>query len=514
MKPFFRTAVAVLSIASALIVAPLTLAQSSLFKVGTVAPVTLDPSTASNDAEIMFNRMIYDYLWDITPQGELVPQLATETTVGADGLTVTVSLRSGVFFHDGKPFSAEDVVFTYNRLKEIGSPALNLLGSYEVSTTTPLEVIFTLPSPNADFLFGLASNWAFILPDGVTEPNVLGEGETLFANFNGTGAFILTEYTPNVSATFEANANYWGGQPATQTIQHIYIEDQQAQIDALKSGAVDFIFKVGYDRLPDITTEGITVLVEATNQHPVIRLRSDEGYLGADVRVRQAFKHATDRELLNLNLFGGIATVGNNDPIGPLYGSFYEPNASTPEYDPEKACELLAEAGYPNGLGADKPIPFYIDDSFNYVQMAEFLQQDWAQACITVEILPRNPGDYYAGDADTAEWLTVDLAVTGWGSRPVPQQYLVEAYMTGASYNESHWSDSELDALIMQASQTSDLAVRAGIYKQISTIFAERAPIIIPFFAPIVGATRDTVSGLEMNPFPGRTDLRTVSVNN
>ncbi len=515
MKISRQPLIVMLTVALLSLSAMWTMAQETVFRIGMVAPVTLDPATGSNDPEVLFNRTIYSYLWDVNAEGSLVPDLASDTTFSEDGLTAVVTLRDGVLFHDGSSLTSADVVFTYNRLKEVGSPALNLLGEYEVSATGDLEVTFTLARPNADFAFGLASNWSFVIKDGTTSPNVLGEGDAQFASFNGTGAFILESYNPNVDATFVKNPNYWGEVTGNvDRVQHIYIEDQQAQIDALKTGAVDFIFKVAYDRLADLTVDGITTIVKATNQHPVIRIRSDEGALGEDVRVRQAFKYATDRELLNINLFGGIATIGNNDPIGPLYADFYAPNEATQEFDPAKSCELLAEAGYPDGLGAETPIQFYIDDSFNYVQMAEFLQQDWAEGCINVEILPRNPGDYYAGADDVAEWLNVDLAVTGWGSRPVPQQYLVEAYRTGASFNESHWSDAELDALIDEASQITDLEARAAVYAQISTIFAERGSVIIPFFAPIVGASTSNISGLDMHPFPGRTDVRGVVVGN
>jgi peptide/nickel transport system substrate-binding protein len=491
-------------------------AQGSVFRVGLPAPVNLNPATGSNDPEVLFNRMIYDYLYDIAPDGTLVPNLATEYTVSEDGLTYSFMLRDGVTFHDGSAFSATDVVYTFNYLKEedVQSPALNLLGDYVVSGEDN-SVMFTLIQPNADFIYGIASNWAFILKDGETSPNMIETGDAPYANFNGTGAFTLTDYNPNVSATFTKNPSYWwAGQPMVDTVEFVFIEDQQAQIDALLSGAVDFIFKVPFDRVAELETAGVVTQIKATNQHPVIRIRSDEGSLGADVRIRQAFKLATDRDLLNLNLFDGLATVGNNDPIGPLYAQFYTPMSDAAEYNPEAACELLAEAGYPDGLGVPEPIPFYVDDSFNYVQMAEFLQQDWAAGCINVEILPRSPGDYYAGDADTAEWLNVELGVTGWGSRPTPQQYLVEAYVTGASFNESHWSDPELDELVAQAGVTSDIAERAELYRQISLVFAERGPVIIPFFAPIVGVTNSSVSGLDMNPFPGRTDLRTVMVGN
>jgi peptide/nickel transport system substrate-binding protein len=487
-------------------------AQSSVLRIGLPAVVNINPATGSNDPEVLFNHLIYDYLYDVNASGELVPNLATEHTVSDDGLTYTFTLREGVTFHDGSPLTGADVVFSYNYLKEQGSPALGLLGEFEVAADGN-TVTFTLTQPNADFLYGIASNWSFILKDGNATPNTLGEGDAAYASFNGTGPFTLTDFDPNVGATFTKNASYWQeGAPLLDSVELVFIDDQQAQIDALKSGTVDFIFKISYDRLAELSVDGITPLVKATNQHPVIRLRSDAGSLGEDVRVRQAFKYATDRELLNINLFDGAATVGNNDPIGPQYGAFYAPNAATQEFDPARSCELLAEAGFPDGLGADEPLQFYIDDSFNYVQAAEFIQQDWAEGCINVEILPRNPGDYYAGADDVAEWLNVDLGLTGWGSRPTPQGYLLEAYVTGGIYNESKWSDPELDALVQQASVTADTTERAAIYAQIATIFAERGPIIVPFFAPIVGFTSSNVTGLDLHPFPGRTDLRTVQV--
>lgn len=487
-------------------------AQETVFRVGLATVVNLNPALGSNDPEVLFNHLIYDYLYDVNPASELVPNLATDYTVSEDGLTYVFTLREGVTFHDGSPFTAADVVFSYNYLKEQDSAALGLLGDFEIAGEGN-TVTFTLPEPNADFIYGVASNLSFILKDGTTAPNTLVEGSSDFANFNGTGAFILSAYNPNVSATFTANPNYWlEGAPAVDSVELVFIDDQQAQIDALRSGAVNFIFKIAYERLEELTADGITSYVKATNQHPVIRIRSDAGALGEDVRVRQAFKYATDRELLNINLFDGGATIGNNDPIGPLYSQFYAPNEANQSYDPQRSCELLAEAGFPNGLGADEPLQFYVDDAFNYVQLAEFLQQDWAEGCINVEILPRSSGDYYAGDADTAEWLNVDLAITGWGSRPIPQQYLLEAYVTDGIYNESHWSDAELDVLVQQAGTTADTTERAAIYQQIATVFAERGPIIVPFFAPIVGFTTSNISGLDLHPFPGRTDLRTVSM--
>ncbi len=145
-----------------------------------------------------------------------------------------------------------------------------------------------------------------------------------------------------------------------------------------------------------------------------------------------------------------------------------------------------------------------------YDTLATVLQQQWEPACIKVEVQVNEEGFYYSDD-NPNNWLKADLGITGWGDRPVPQGYLASAYVTGGIYNETHWSDPALDALVQQAAITSDQTARAGIYNQISEIFAESGPIIIPWFAPVFGAARDTVQGLDMAPFPGLTDFRNVS---
>lgn len=478
--------------------------DGAILRVGMNSPEVLDPAIGTNDPEILFNRTIYDYLIEVNPEGLVVPNLASSWEISDDGLTYTFTLVEGVSFHDGRALSSADVVFTYNRLRELESSALSLLGEFEVSAPDSSTVVFTLPQINADFLYGVASRWAAILPEGTNEPNVTGSGDNAYANFNGTGPFILTDYNPGVSATFAANDNYWiEGQPVLDGLEFLFFDSQEAQVNALLDGDLDFIFKLDVDQVPTLEgADGVSVVQRPTNQHPVIRIRSDAGALGEDVRIRQAFKLATNRQELLDVVQEGFGFLGNNDPIGPLYGEFFTPIESA--YDPAAACSLIQEATGQERLFTE----FYVVDSFNYEALGVALQQQWAEGCIDVELLLRPENIYYA---DT-EWLEVDLGITGWGSRPVPQQYLVEAYITGSPFNESHFSDAELDALVAQAALTTDTAARAEIYAQISRIFAERGPIIIPWFASVVGAVSNSVEGLNMHPFPGLTDFRAVSV--
>jgi peptide/nickel transport system substrate-binding protein len=481
-----------------------------VLRIGVVTPQVLDPSQGSNDSEVLFNRSIYDYLVEALPDRTIAPNLATDWTISEDGLTYTFNLQEGVKFHDGSDFSSADVVYTFNRLVTLQSPALNILGEFEVSAPDAATVVFTLTTPNADFLYGVSNRFALILKDGTENPNVIAEGDAPYASFNGTGPFVLTSYDAAAGkAVLSKNAAYWkSGQPLLDSVEFVFIDDPATQVQALRGGQVDFIYKISPDQvstLQDDTT--VSVIQKATNQHPVIRLRTDEGY-GVDVKVRQAFKLATDRQQLNELVLDGQGIIGNNDPIGPSFGVFYDSVLTNPGYDPEAAKQLLAEAGYPDGID----LTLQTINVLGYDQLATVLQQQWEAAGIRAEIQVNEEGFYYSDD-NPNNWLKAELGITGWSDQPTAQSYLVQAYKTGGVYNETRWSDPDLDALIDQAGVTTDETERAALYNQISEIFNERGPIIVPWFAPIFGATSTKVQGLDFAPFPGLTDLRNVSVS-
>ncbi len=484
--------------------------EESSLRIGINVPEdNLDPALASSDSAVLLNRHIYDYLVEVTPAGEIEPNLATDWTISDDGLTYTFTLVENATFHDGTPFTAQDVVFTFNRLEELESAAIGLLGDFEVQAEDDHTVVFTLAGVNADFLYGVGSRFALILKDGTTTPNQIAEGENPYASFNGTGPFRLSDYRQGESATLVRNDAYWReGQPLLDSLVFVYNNDPIGQINQILDNQVDVIFRVPLDELVRLEQNpDISILQEVTNQHPLIRLRADEGFLGEDVRIRQAFKLATDREELNDVFLNGLGTVGNNDPIGPKYAQFYNDAIEDPGYQPEAACELIQQTGV-DRLSVQL---YVVQDAFLYEErLAPVLQQQWEQGCIDVtEILGRPESVYYGEN----EWLEVELGITPWADRPVPQEYLATSYHSEGVWNEAHWSNAELDDLIQQASQAVDAEERAAIYARISEIFAEEGPVIIPFFSPIVAAVRADVSGIEMNPFPGLTDFRQVSVN-
>jgi len=479
-------------------------APGSVLKIGTNAPVQLDPHLSTNDSEILFNHAIYETLLTTLPDNSLEFLLAQSMEVSEDGLTYTLTLREGVTFHDGSAFDAADVVFSFERMIEIGSPARNLLGFYRVNAIDPLTVQFTLDQPNADFAYGLASRWSVILSEGA-EPGILVEGENPYVNFNGTGAFMLTDYSPGERAILTANTRYWVAAPYVESLEFVFIEDSVAQVNALLAGEVNFIFKVPIEQLPTLEASGtVTILERATNQHAAIRLRTDEGFAGADPNIRRAVELAIDREELNEIVADGRGVVGNNDPIGPAFGPFYDDSIEKPQYDPEAACALIAESGLDR-----LALEFYVPDALGYPTMATVMRDQMAEACIDIDIIVRPENIYYSEN----EYLDVEFGLTGWGDRSTPQQYLLDAYTSSTQYNESRFSTPELDALIAQAGQTADVEARAEIYAQIARIFADSDQVIVPYFAPVIGAVTNNVQGLDIAPFPGLTDLRAVTIS-
>lgn len=501
----------VIVVSSLLVVTAVTVnAQSGgSLRVGVNSPVVLDPALATNDPEIALNRAIYDYLVDVLPDASVAPNLATEWEVSEDGLTYTFTLRDDVTFHDGTPFTADDVVFTFERLQELESTALSLMGTFTVEAANDTTAVFNLSAANADFLYGVGSRWAVILPDGLQEPNIIADGNDPYVNFNGTGPFVLEDYSPDNRALLVANENYWQtGEPQLSTLEFVYIDDPVAQVDSLLSGELDFIFKIPNTQISRLEeADGIAVLERPTSQHAVIRLRTDQGP-GADVEVRQALKLATNRAELNDILLEGRGIVGNNDPISPKFGVYYT-EAANQGYDPVAACERLSDAGYDS-----LDFTLYLPDSFEYPDLAALLQNQWQNTgCLTLAIEVRPEGLYY-DTSNPDNWFDVELGMTGWGDRPIPQQFLEEAYLSTGPFNESRWSNEELDALIIEARGITNVEERSAIYAQISQIFAESGPVIVPYFTQIIGGVAEGVAGLDMAPFPGETDFRGVTIEN
>ena len=456
--------------------------------------VQTDPALISSDSEVFVANHVYDYLVDIDEASNPVPRLATSWNQSSDGLTWTFKLADGVEFHDGSDFSADDVIWTYNRLRDpdAGYPTANLYSNIvDVTVTGDLEVTFELENPNPFFLYDLSDNHSLMMKAGTTDPT----------NFNGTGPFVVTSYAPEDRIEMAANENYFRPSlPKLDGLEVLFFNEDSAAIDALKGGQVDLVMRMSTALFESLKNQqGIKTYDIATNGFDLIRLRSDRAP-GNDPRVIQAFKLATDRQIIHSLVQQGYGSVGNDSPIGPLYGAYHDSSVSPSERDVDAARRLLADAGYPDGI----ELVLHAPDTGGRPDLAAVLQQQWSEAGIDVELSIEPESVYYGADG----WLEVNLGITGWGSRPYPQFYLDVMLISGAAWNEAHFADSEFDGLAKIAGTTLDENERVEAYSKIQELLATRGPIIIPYYFAQFGAINEAFSkGFVMKAFAGRSDV-------
>lgn len=458
-----------------------------------------DPALISSDAEVSVANAVYDYLVDVDANNEIQPRLAQSWDVSDDGLTYTFDLVQNAAFHDGTPLTATDVVWTFNRLRnpDSGFATVELYSEIEsVEASGDHQVAFTLSDTNPFFLFDLSDNHALIIKDGTEDAT----------DFNGTGPFVVDNYSPEDRIELSANPDYFvDGQPGVDKLTYIFFGDRAAAVDALRSDQVDLVMQLPtpiYQSLEG--QQGITRFEVATNAFPVVRLRADQPP-GDDPRVMQAMRMAIDRQEIFQLVQQEMGAIGRDTPIGPLYEKFYTEDIPLPERDVEGAKQLLADAGYPDGLDLTLRLP----DAQNFPDLAVVLKDQLAEAGFNIEVSVEPESVYYGDNG----WLDATFGITGWGSRPYPQFYLDVMLVCDAKWNESHFCDSEFDQLAETAGTTTDEQEQIDAYYQIQKILIERGPIIVPFFFPQLGATRDVVQGFQMKAFPGRSDFRTVTIN-
>ncbi len=472
--------------------------RQGVLRVATQPLFQIDPAMISSDPEVFAANHIYDYLVDVTPENTIAPRLAKSWTVSEDGLVYTFQLEEGVTFHDGSPFSAKDVVWTFDRLRnpDSGYPTADLYANIEsIEATGELEVTFKLKQSNPFFLFDLSDNHALMLKENTADAT----------KFNGTGPFKVVEYSPEDRLILEANEAYFvEGQPKLKGVEILFFADLTAMVDALRGGQVDLVMSLSTDLYSSLQGEpDITLLDTPTNLFDVVRLRADRAP-GNDPRVMQALRLGLDREAIYQLVMAGFGRIGRDSPIGPMYAAYYSEETPLPARDVEAAKALLAEAGYPNGLQIDLHTP----DTGDRPELAVVLKNQWADIGVDVNVFVE-PESVYYGDQG---WLEVDLGITSWGSRPYPQFYLDVMLKCNAKWNESRFCDEEFDRLATTAGTTLDEAERVAAYKAIQKLLIERGPIIVPYFYTQLAAIRSTFQGFVVKAFSGRSDLRPVTL--
>jgi peptide/nickel transport system substrate-binding protein len=323
--------------------------RGTLVRALTTFPNSLDlPQCAERNASTTA-WMMYDTLVWVDDDGNIVPALAESWDISADGSEYTFKLRKDVTFHNDEPFNADAVVFSWERAKEGGFEYSNLWQlATSVEKIDDYTVKITTDGPDALFLSTVADNWAIIPPKYFQEVGQEGFNEHPI----GTGPFVFVEWAKGDHITMKANPNYWQeGVPKIETLIFRPIPESATRVAAIQTGEVDIVTRLSSEEAKSLLgVPNVTVIkypVERVYYVAFNNLTTGQGQPTEDPNVRLAMNYAVDVQAIVDSLFDGFAQPA----IGFVTtGELGYDNAATFGYDPEKAKQLLAEAGYPDGF--------------------------------------------------------------------------------------------------------------------------------------------------------------------
>jgi peptide/nickel transport system substrate-binding protein len=447
---------------------------------------TLDPAKQANSTDYVRGFMFYNGLTvldaSLTPQ----PSLAEEFTT-KDAKTWVFKLRRGVTFHDGKPLTPADVVFSMMRHKNAatGSKAKVLADQIEdVTATGPNEVTFRLVSPNADLPAILGTYHFHIVKDGTTDFNA----------GIGTGPYKVKEFKPGVRSIAVRNDNYWKpGRPYLDEIEYVGISDETARVNALLAGELDLIGTVNPRSIDRVNASGKHMIFETKGvSYTDLIIRRDSGP-GANPDFVEAMKLLFNREQMLKSIQLGRGTVANDQPIAPGNRFFFKGLKQRP-YDGDKAKWHLQRAKLG---GASIPV-VASPAATNSVEMALVLQYAARQAGLNLEV--RNmPADGYWSQ----HWMKHPIGFGNVNTRPTADLALTLFFKSDAPWNEAGWKNEKFDQLLVAARGETDAAKRAQMYADMQTMVSAEGGIGIPMFLSSLDGQNKKLKGLSPIPLGG-----------
>ncbi|PID05149.1 MULTISPECIES: ABC transporter substrate-binding protein [unclassified Sporosarcina] len=475
---------------------------------------SLDPSRVTEGETFKVTVNLFETLLNFGEQDTTVqPGLAKEYDTSEDGLTYTFQLEEGVKFHDGTDFNAEAVVKNFERWANGDSDTFpyynSMFGGFKDDEDHVIEsvkadgestVIITLKRPQAPFLKNLAMSMF-----AISSPEAFEKGDDEYErNPVGTGPFKFVEWKPNETITIEKNEEYWQeGLPKLDRIIFQAIPDNSARLNALLSGEID---------LADGINPADGVKIEDNDTLQLFERPSmNVGYLGLTVtrepfdkkEVRQAMNYAIDKQSIVDSFFEGRAEVAKNAMPSSISG--YNDDVEDYAYDPEKAKELLKEAGLEDGFEMElwaMPVPRpYMPDG---TKVAEAIQSNLADVGIKAKIVSYEWATYL----DKASKGEADAFMLGWtgdnGDADNFLYVLLDEDNIGSN-NYTYFKNDETHKLFLEAQTEVDEDKRIELYKQAQEILHEEAPWVpLAHSIPLLGGAKELTGFV---PHPTGSDL-------
>jgi peptide/nickel transport system substrate-binding protein len=450
----------------------------------------LDPHTQTTFASLDMLKMVYEPLVINDHNMDIAPGLAESWQFSDDAMTLTFQLRQGVKFHDGSDFTAEDVIASYERIldEETASAGrTNYLSIESMEAPDDYTVVFNLSTPDVPLLSAMTNiNAAIMSADFIANNDPAAEAV-------GTGPFMLESWVPEETTTFKANPDWWGEGPFIDGVEMRIIPDEASILAALRAGTIDFADLQD----PLIATlveneEGITLHRSPVLDYHVMQLRASVEPLDK-LEVRQAISCALDRQEVV-----DTAALGEGMVTGPLTMA----NLALPldelfcyEQDQDKARELLAQAGLPDGFTFSSVIVLPTS-----IPNAENIQAQLAEVGIIMEIEPMEQSVF------VNRWLEADfdVAITRNGGRTDPYTMYSRYWQYDARFQDvAGYIDDELDQLMKAGQTETDPEVRYEIFADLQRQLVEKSPWIWLYTGYGYTAALDTVEGWN----PGANDM-------
>ena len=483
------------------------MAQGTLTVASPQDPGSWDPidTFLVNWASVATN--IFDGLTYRGPDMELVPALATGWEELDEGKRIRFTLREGVTFHNGEPFNAEAVKFTFDRLLgdegALGPQRSNYTSIDSVEIIDDYTVDFHLGAADPVLLTKLAGYGAMIVP-----PKYATEVSEEEFNLNpvGTGPFKFVSYEPKIGIKLEGYSDHWGGAPKLSNLNYRFITEPATAVAELQSGGVDLVIPptIPIGMIPTIDQDpDLSIVSTAGPTVYSLRFNTQEG-ITSDERVRRALIMAVDRDTIVSSILGGQASV-----IASLQGSRsfgFDPDLAPLPYDPEAAKALLAEAGVEAGAQIQIDIRGN-DATFNEVSQA--ISAYLSQVGITASIQPYET-NVLLNDI-IPQGKTGAMFQQSWGGWTFDYDNTAYSmYHTGEKWNP-YDSDPELDALLESQRPMTDMAAREGVLQEIARYTADRALEMPIYNLNAIYAVSNKVKGFEPAP-DSRLRLNNVTV--
>lgn len=480
-------------------------------------PNTLNPLLSDLLATSEVGSLIFSGLVQTNEKGEWVPDLAAEVPsvqnggVSRDGHTVTYKLRQGISWHDGQPFTAEDVVFTWQTIMNRKTNVVSREGYDQIaSIDTPDKymVIIHFNEYYAPFLHLFST----ILPKHILE----NEADINKASFNrspvGTGPFKLKEWRVAEGIILEANTNYFKGKPNLDGITYKIIPDTNILLAQLKAGTLDIVNNLPFVQLEQVKAIDLVHTIITPNmvwEHLDFNLDNE---FFRDVKIRRAIALAIDRQaLINSTLKNAASSaVGDQSPLSWAYN----PTLTPPPRNINMAKELLTQAGFTQGEDGifakdGRKLSFSLaTTSENRMReiVAQAIAQQLKEAGIEVEVKFIDSTEFFNEILKKRRFETAMYAFTGgvdpdninlWHSKKIPYR--------GNSYegqNYAGWQNSEIDVLTVQGVHSVDIEKRKEAYFKIQEIIQEEYPVIPLYFRANIDAVKNSVTNYKPNPTP------------